>query len=104
MGPQEDCQRIAQRLQGDCLGSARELLRDFLLEASRSALEPSWSVFGAPLERLRPSWKRLGASLEPSLERLGASWKRVEASWRGPGAWFFKGVKIIETLVMFSTW
>ena len=54
---------IAEGLLGDCLGIA--------LEASRSALEPSWSVFGTVLERLGPSWKRLGGSLEASLERLG---------------------------------
>ena len=71
------------------------MLRDFLLEASRSALEPSWSVFGALLERLGPSWKRLGASFNAVLERIGASWRRLEASWRRPEAWFFKDVKII---------
>ena len=61
----------------DCLGIA--------LEACRSALQPSWSVFGTVLERLGPSWKRLGGSLEASLERLGASWRRLEASWRCVG-------------------
>ena len=78
------------------------MLRDFLLEASRSTLEPSWSASGAVLERLGPSWKRLGASLKASLERLGASWTRLEASWRHPGAWFFKDVKVIKKSIILN--
>ena len=46
------------------------------LEACRSALQPSCNVFGTVLERLGPSWKRLGASLETSLERLGGVLRR----------------------------
>ena len=70
------------------------------LEACRSALQPSWSVFGTVLERLGPSWKRLGASLETSLQRLGG----LEASWRHPGAWFFKDVKVIKKSMIFNNW
>ena len=62
----------------DCLGIA--------LEACRSALQPSWSVFGTVLERLGPSWKRLGGSLEASLERLGPSWSVLERLWSRLGA------------------
>ena len=81
LGLLKGCFRIAQELLRDCSGS--------LSKRFAAVLEHLWSRFG-------PSWTILGASWSVFGGVFRALWKRLEGSWKRPGAWFFKIVKINE--------
>ena len=84
-----NCLRIASGLLRDCFGSLSKRLA--------AVLERLWNRSG-------PSWTILEASWSVSGDDFGASRRRLEASWRHPGAWFFKDVKVIKKSMIFNNW